>query len=232
MTASSAAQAFVDAAAAMVQDRDVADTLAKLLLDCARFTGADAIGLLVSDERGSLEVLSATSHQITELEIYQLQHDTGPCIDAVRSGTAVSAGSEGEIRDRWGAVGEAIVKANFHAVQGVPLRWHGRTIGAMNAFHRDPGTVDDETQVLLQAFADVATVVIVQSTELSSTELNERIRLALAGRTVIEQAKGVLAHTAQVDMATAYDLLVGRAGENGSSLTQTAARIVQDAQSR
>lgn len=230
MTVRSVTQAFVDATAAMVQDRDVADTLAKLLHDCATSTGANAVGLLVSDERGDLDVLSATSHQATELEIYQLQLDAGPCIDAVRSGASVAAVTDGDIKDRWGVVGEAIVKAGFHAVQSVPLRWHGRIIGALNAFHRDPATVDEDTQVLLQAFADVATVVIVQSAELSSADLTERVRLALAGRTVIEQAKGVLAQTANVDMAAAYELLAARAAENGSSLTETAARIIEDAQ--
>jgi transcriptional regulator with GAF, ATPase, and Fis domain len=232
MTASSVTQAFVDATAAMVEDRDVADTLAKLLHDCATSTAANAIGLLVTDERGDLDVLSATSHQATELEIYQLQHDAGPCIDAVRSGTSVAVATDGDIKARWGVVGEAIVEAGFHAVQSVPLRWHGRIIGALNAFHRDPGTVDEDTQVLLQAFADVATVVIVQTAELSSSELTERVRLALAGRTVIEQAKGVLAQTNNIDMAAAYELLARRAAENGSSLSQAAARIIQDAQTR
>jgi transcriptional regulator with GAF, ATPase, and Fis domain len=232
MTDGGVTRAFLDATTAMVQDRDVADTLAKLLEDCARSTAADAIGLLVTDKRGSLDVLSATSHQAAELEIYQLQHETGPCIETVRSGLPVTAESDSEIRDRWGVVGEAIVKADLHAVRGVPLRWHGRVIGAMNVFYRDPGRVDEETQVLLQAFADVATVVIVQSAEISSTELTERVQFALAGRTVIEQAKGVLAQTAQVDMATAYELLARRAAENGSSLTDTAAQIIQDAQTR
>ena len=204
----------------------------KLLHDCTQSTAAAAIGMLVTDERGELDVLSTTSHQATELELYQLQHDTGPCVEAVRSGEAVTARTDAAIRDRWGVVGDAIVAADFHAVQGVPLRWHGRVIGAMNAFYREPGSADEESQVLLQAFADVATVVIVQTAELSSAELTERVELALAGRTVIEQAKGVLAQIAEVDMATAYELLARRAAENGSSLTEAAQQIIEDARKR
>jgi transcriptional regulator with GAF, ATPase, and Fis domain len=232
MTATTASQAFVDAAAALVEQHDVADTLARLLADCAKFTGASAIGLLVKDDQGRLDVLSATSHQAIELELYQLQHDTGPCVDAAREGVALTAYSDHEITERWQAVGEAIIAAGFHAVHAAPLRWHGQVIGAMNIFHADPGTVDDEAQMLAQAFADVATVVIVQSTELTSSQLNERVSIALAGRTIIEQAKGVLAHTARIDMAAAYRLLADRAAADGASLTEAATQIVHQAQRR
>jgi GAF domain-containing protein len=231
MTAASASQALVDAAAAMVGQRDVAGTLSRLLDDCAKFTAADAIGVLVKDDQGQLEVLSSTSHQAAELELYQLQQETGPCIDASRDGMALSVRSADEIISRWGKVGEAIVDAGFQAVHAVPLRWHGHLIGAMNAFHSDPATAD-QAQHLTQAFADIATVVIVQSTDLTASQLEERISNALAGRTVIEQAKGVLSHTAGIDMATAYQELAERAAANGSTLTETAGQIIQQAQRR
>jgi transcriptional regulator with GAF, ATPase, and Fis domain len=232
MTATTASQAFVDAAAAMVQQDDVADTLVRLLENCADLTSAAAIGLLVKDSHGRLEVLSATSHLAAELELYQLQHDTGPCVEVAVTGAVVSVRSDSDITTRWDKVGEAIIAAGFHAVQAVPLRWHGRLIGAMNAFHADPGTADDESRQLTQAFADIATLVIVQSTTLTSTELDERVRAALAGRTVIEQAKGVLAETTGVDMATAYQQLVRHALENHTSLTDAATHIIQQAQRR
>jgi transcriptional regulator with GAF, ATPase, and Fis domain len=232
MTPHTASQAFVDAAAAIVQQDDVAGTLARLLENCADLTSAAAIGMLVRNSQGSLEILSATSHQAVELELYQLQHDAGPCVEAALNGTVASATSDSDITARWGKVGEAIVAAGFHALHAVPLRWHGRLIGAMNAFHTDPASVNDETQQLTQAFADIATLVIVQSTTLTSSELDERVRTALAGRTVIEQAKGVLAETTGADMATAYQHLVRHATENHTSLTDAATHIIQQAQRR
>jgi transcriptional regulator with GAF, ATPase, and Fis domain len=232
MTATSASQAFVNATAAMVQNRDVIDTLATLLADCARFTTADAIGLLVKNSDGELELLSATSHVATELELYQLQHDAGPCVDAARDGVVVSEQTDEAITQRWGKVGEAFLAAGFHAVHGVPLRWHGRLIGAMGAFHTDPATLDHDTHDLTQGFADIATVVIVQSPELTEGQLEDRVRIALAGRIVVEQAKGVLAQTTGLDMAAAYRLLVERAGANGTTLTETARELIRQAQRR
>jgi transcriptional regulator with GAF, ATPase, and Fis domain len=232
MTATTASQAFIDAAAAIVQQDDVADILVRLLGDCAELTNAGAIGLLVKDRHGRLEILSATSHQAVELELYELQHDTGPCIDAARDGVPLSVRSPGEVTERWGKVGEAIVAAGFDAVHAVPLRWHGRLIGAMNAFHTNVETADDDSLQLTQAFADIATVVIVQPVVVTSSELDERVRIVLDGRTVVEQAKGVLAESAGVDVATAYQLLVHRAVQNGTTLTEAATAIIEEAQRR
>ena len=232
MTASTASQAFVDAAAAIVQQDDVADILVRLLSDCAGLTGAAPIGLLVKDGHGRLEILSATSHQAVELELYELQHDTGPCVDAARDGVQLSVRSAAEVAARCGQVGEAIVAAGFDAVHAVPLRWHGRLIGAMNTFHATGETADDGSLRLTQAFADIATVVIVQPVAVTSSELEERVRIVLEGRTVVEQAKGVLAEKHGVDVAAAYQLLVERAAQDGSTLTDAATAIIDEAQRR
>ncbi|GAA1520599.1 GAF and ANTAR domain-containing protein [Kribbella lupini] len=232
MTASTASQALVDAAAAVVSRTDVADTLSRLLADCAKFTAADAIGVLVHDDHGGLEILSATSHRAAELELYQLQHDTGPCVDAARDGEPLVADSDADLTGRWGEVGEAIVAAGFHAVHAVPLRWHGRLVGALGAFHTDAGTLDDEARQLTQAFADLATLAIVQTPDLTDHQLQERVRDALAGRTVIEQAKGVLAHTGNLEMDAAYQHLVRHAADHNTTLTDAATTIIQQARQR
>jgi AmiR/NasT family two-component response regulator len=54
-----------------------------------------------------------------------------------------------------------------------------------------------------------------------------RVREAVADRAQVEQAKGVLAHQEQVDMAEAYERLVRRARDGGRGLAQTAELIVR-----
>jgi transcriptional regulator with GAF, ATPase, and Fis domain len=228
----SPAQAFADAAAAMVNQDDVTDTLAKLLSSCADLTSTAALGLLVRTGTGDIEMLSATSHQAAELELYQLQHDSGPCLDSIRNGRQLSVVTPEDIVERWGAVGEVITAGGYQSVYAAPLRWHGETIGALNAFRKTVDQLSPDEMLLLQAFADVATVVIVQTTELTVEQLLTRIDAALEGRTVIEQAKGVLAQYQGVDMATAYQLLRARGDEQNQTLTEVAARILQEAAQR
>jgi ANTAR domain-containing protein/GAF domain-containing protein len=230
MSATTLARAFADAARALVSEHDVAGTVTALLAACADLTSAEAAGVLIrSDDSGELDLLAATSHQATELELYQRQRDLGPGPDTIRTGAQLVAGSPRELVDRWGDVGEAIVAAGYAGVHSSPLRWQDHTFGALNAFQRAPGHLDENSLRVAQAFADLATVVIVNSTDLSRNGLDERIRVALESRVVIEQAKGVLADRHDVDMATAYHLLARLAEQEGSTLTSTATAVVRTA---
>jgi hypothetical protein len=232
MTRITAAQALADATAALVRDSDIVDVLSHLVRDCADVLSADAVGLLVIGADGRLELLSSTSHRAAELEIYQIQHDDGPCVEAIRSGAMISVAGTEEIVGRWPDVGAAIVAGGFQGVQAYPLRWRDRILGAMNVFRSDPLSAGDDAAALGPAFADMATVVILQSAELSTEDVTARIYRALEAGSAIERAKGVLAYTRQLDMAGAYDVLVALALERGASIDATAVDVIAEAQHR
>jgi GAF domain-containing protein len=232
MTARTAAQALADAASALTGDDDVTDMLARLLDDARGVLGAQAVGLLLLTQGGDLELLSATSHRAAELEIFQIQHDSGPCVDAIRTGEPLFVGGASEILGRWPETGPAIVAAGYSAVHAYPLRWHGRVLGAMNVFRDDTSLPEAGEGNAGQAFANIATIVIVQPASLTERQVTDRVQLALEARTVIEQAKGVLAYTRGLDMSAAYDLLRALAADRRASLTGTAADVVTRARER
>ncbi|WP_315093865.1 GAF and ANTAR domain-containing protein [uncultured Cellulomonas sp.] len=216
----------------LVRDHDDADLFADLVRDCAALLPADAAAVLVRDSHHGLELLSSTSHRATELELYQAQVGAGPCAEAARTGEAVSAVGAADITARWPDVGRAIVDAGFLSVHAFPMVWHGRPLGGLNVFSNRPEPMTPASLVLAQNFADVAALSLVQPLVLSDADLSERVGAALRGRIVVEQAKGVLAETLGVDMGTAYDDLVHRALENGSTLSETARAVVRDAHLR
>ena len=232
MTTRTAAQALADATAAMTRGSDVTDVLDRLVRDSAEALGAQAVGLLVQTSGGDLELLSATSHQVAELELFQIQHDSGPCIEAISSGTAVAQTGPDEIRARWPQSGAAITGAGYQAVRAYPLRWRGHTLGALNAFHASPSPQDSDTGLLGQALADIATVVILQTGRLSAEQITDRVQQALQARTAIEQAKGVLAYARKLEMAAAYELLRELAASSQTTLSATAAAVIAEAQRR
>jgi transcriptional regulator with GAF, ATPase, and Fis domain len=229
VTPRTAAQAFADATSALTRGHDVTDVLARLIRDCAELLSADVIGLLVLNDQSDLEVLSSTTHGVTELELFQLQQEAGPCLDAIRSSALVSVTGIAAIEARWPDVGQAITLAGYRAVHAYPLRWHGHTLGAMNVFHRATNSVPTDQAELGQAFADIATILILQTTDFTYEQVTARVVSALHARTTIEQAKGVLSYQHNLTMTAAYDLLITMANAD-SNLTATASAILSRAQ--
>lgn len=222
------ADAFGDAAAAMVTEHVVADVLAQLLVDCSSLVSAEAVAIMVVDHAGELSLLSSSSHGATELELLQIQRSGGPCVDAIRSGLHVSAAGADEITARWGEVGRMIVGSGYGRVDAYPMRWRGGILGGLNIFRTAAADVDDETETLSQAFADVATLVVVQSTEVPSDQIAARVHEAIMARAQVEQAKGVLVQVHRIDMAEAYEQLRRLASESDRSLTETALAVVRE----
>jgi hypothetical protein len=230
MTQSSPSRAFAAAAASLVEHDDVADILSRLLVSCADVLRRDAVALMVKDGLGDLQLLSSTSHAVTELELYQIQCESGPCIEAIATGVGVSASTASQIVARWPDVGPGIVDSGFESVHAAPLRWHGEPLGGLNLFHRSPTRLEGDDLVVAQAFADVATIAIVRSGRLDMAAAALQIQRALEGRTVIERAKGVLAYTLGVDMGAAFERLLRLTDETGSTLSETAATVIRNAQ--
>jgi hypothetical protein len=231
MSARTSAQAFSDATAGLVQHYDLAEILARLVNDCAGVLGVDSVALMVKNDAGRLELLSATSHRANEIELFQIQHDRGPCIESVGTGAIVSACSEAEIIGRWGTVGTVIVEAGYGMVQAFPMRWHDDVLGSLNLFSTRP-TGQDEVVPYIdgQAFADVATLALITSFELPLVDVTTRVSTAVAARSVIERAKGVLAFQRDIEVAAAYEVLVETARTQHRTLSEMATEVIRRAQ--
>jgi GAF domain-containing protein len=225
MTSTTAAQAFADAASRMVNRCDIAGDLVLLLIDCAELLSAEAVGLLVAVPDNGLELLSSSSHRVRELELYELQNGTGPCIDAISIGEHITAISP-ELDSAWPPLGAQIVAHGFRSVHAFPLTWHGTAIGALNVFHADPVVLNDGDRLLAGTFADLATAVLARPLDTGVTALRQQIMAALDGRTMIEQAKGIIAYRENLEMSDAFSRLLQLAAASGRPLSQVAGDIL------
>jgi GAF domain-containing protein len=221
-----AANALAAAAASLVRDHDMVGTLSQLCDDCADVLGATAVGIMLSDGDRPLEMMAASNHRATEIELYEIQADQGPCIEAARTGATVVADSADEIIARWPAFGSRAVAAGFLAAAACPLRWHGDVIGAINVFLPKARALSDDEQRVMQAFADVAAIAIIHAGLPPVEDLARITRRALAARTVIEQAKGVIAAQTGLDMAASFDHLRALAHQRGQPLEKFARELV------
>lgn len=230
METSRATHALAKASAALVSETDIAGFLATLLASSTDVLQIDAGGILVEDH-DRLDLLAASSHAAVELELHQSQLEEGPCVDAHVSGRPVRAHGP-DVVTRWPRFGPLMLDSGFSSVHASPLRWHGVALGAMGMFRHTDTMFTPEEETVAQAFADLATLLIVQTDTIDLSVVRQRVQEVLAARIVIEQAKGVLAWNHGVEMAEAYRLLLRRVADEGATLTATARAVIDEAQRR
>jgi len=223
------AEALVSLADTLVADYDVIDLLARLSSDCVALLPVDAAGLLLSDQRGALQVVSSSTERAHLMELFQVQTQEGPCLDCFRSSQQISAPDLG--RDgRWPGFTLRAQQAGYRAVHALPLRLRFETIGALNLFGIQPGALSPEDLRIGQALADVATIGILQERAIRRRDiLAEQLQAALNSRVIIEQAKGILAERGRLDPSQAFTLLRSQARLNNVRLSDLARDVITGA---
>jgi transcriptional regulator with GAF, ATPase, and Fis domain len=217
---------FVQLADSLVDEFDIIELLTLLSHRCVELFDAGAAGILLGDQRGTLQVVAASTEQARLLELFQLQNDEGPCLECFSSGARVLSGDLA-FDEKWPLFGAEALELGFHAVQAFPLRLRAVVIGTLNIFMESPVSIGAEDLELCQALADVATIAILQNQAAKEAQnINGQLQRALDSRITIEQAKGVLAERVQVDMTEAFALLRRYARDNNRALSQVAAEVV------
>jgi hypothetical protein len=132
----------------------------------------------------------------------------GPCQDCFRQGTPVVNADLTEAAGRWPQFAPRAVEAGFRSVHAFPLRLRKDVIGALNLFGNDVGRMEPSDVQVVQAFADVATIGLLQERAVRRGEvLSEQLQTALNSRIVIEQAKGALSQIHSITTDQAFDRL-------------------------
>src|SRR4051812_2652735 len=182
---SSAMEAFSAAASAMAEDHNVVDITASLLWDCTTILPSASAAIMVKQGEGRLVLLHSSSHQATEIEMLQIQSERGPCVESITGNCLVSETGAAAISDRWGDVGQAIVRAGYAHVSAFPMRWHNGVLGGFNVFRADAQPMSDSDSALAQGFANMATLALVQPSDIPLERLTARIAEAVQARSVI-----------------------------------------------
>src|SRR5437667_5168126 len=157
------AEAFVELADTLVDDFDLMDFLHRVTVRCADVLGVAAAGLLLTDQRGVLRVVAASTEQTLLLELLQMQTNEGPCPDCFHTGQPVAVADLSAVGDRWPRFVPQARLIGFASAHALPMRLRAEVIGALNLFHSRPGALSPETIRLGQALADVANIALPQA---------------------------------------------------------------------
>lgn len=199
-----------------------------LLTDrCVEVLDVSTAGLMLAAPGEGLQAMAASSEAMLLLELYEVQSNEGPCLDCYKSGTALVNHKLDEADGRWPSFTPRALDVGFKYVHALPMRLRGTVIGALNLFQFEDQPLQEADVIVGQALADVATIAILQHR--ASTQagvINEQLNFALTSRIVIEQAKGIVAEQADIDVNSAFLRLRNHARNHNLRLADVGQGIV------
>lgn len=220
-------EVFVELADTLVDDYDVIDFLHTLTEAAVELLDAQAAGLMLADQRGNVQVVASSSEESRILELFELQHDQGPCLDSYRQGVQVTNVDADLAERRWPGFGAAVKVSKFTSVHALPLRLRTETVGAMNIFLARPGELSVEDIALGQGLADIATIGLLQERAVKEQNiLAEQLQGALNSRVLVEQAKGIFAERHGVEVAQAFVTMRAHARSTRQPLLAVANQVI------
>jgi GAF domain-containing protein len=220
---------FVTLADTLIDDYDVIEFLGLLAERCVELIQTAEAGILLADARGNLQAIASSSERTRLLELFELQSEEGPCLEAFRTGEVVISTDLQHDDARWPRFASTAVAAGFSGVVSLPLRLRREVIGALNLLRDGPGPFSESDLALARALADVATIGLLQERAVSESRTTaRRLQIALSSRVLIEQAKGILAARYDTDIDTSFERLRGYARRHGHKLTDLARAVVEN----
>src|SRR4051812_15282760 len=169
-------QSLVELADNLVADYDVVDVLTGLTDRCVHLLGAAAAGVMLASSNGELRLVASSSEAMRVLELFELQTREGPCLDAFRTGDRVAHENLTAGAGRWPQFSRVAVEAGFQSAFALPLRLREVTIGALNLVGSEKLPMQESDVLVARAFADLATISIVQQRAVSESQrVNEQL---------------------------------------------------------
>jgi GAF domain-containing protein len=220
-------RSLVEMADTLVDDYDVIDLLTGLADKCVSLLGVSAAGVMLASPEGTLGLAASSSEAMRLLELFELQAQEGPCLDAFRTGEPTRHEDLEAPPVRWPSFSAAALDGGFRSASALPLRLREATIGALNLLSASRSPMAEGDVIVARAFADLAALSVVQHRASAQVQLlNEQLTAALSSRIVIEQAKGVISERAGVPLAEAFSRLRGYARNRNLRLTDVAQAAV------
>jgi GAF domain-containing protein len=153
----------------------------------------------------------------------QYEMEQGPCLDAIweRETFGIDDMTTDERYPRWArAVAEQTGIRSSLSLQ-LFTDAEQESLGALNLYSPEPGAFDEETRGEALAFAAQAAVA------LRSAQTEEHLRSAMATRTLIGQAQGILMERLKITPDQAFAVLSRMSQQSNVKLRELARRLVE-----
>ncbi|MFF0264029.1 GAF and ANTAR domain-containing protein [Kribbella sp. NPDC004536] len=210
----------------LIAGPDLQDLLAKVAEVAAKIVEPPASCGITTRYDGEPVTLVASDARAALIDEQQYSLREGPALDALESGAVVDVPDQARDR-RWRAYGPAARELGVQASLAVPLIVEGQIIGVLNLYGYDrPDTFSEADRERAAAYAEQAATTLALAARSAQSELGAQLEQALASRSVIDQALGVLMGQQRCDARTAFELLRRHSQNNNRKLREVAADLI------
>lgn len=188
-------------------------------------TPAEACGLTMRRDGGAFTIASSGELAARGDEI-QYGADEGPCLDALRRGRVVEV-VDLDRDGRWRRYRDHALRLGVASSLSLPMTIDQETVGALNLYATRPAAFTGPARRQALAFADqAATALAVILRQADQTLLHQQLTDAMASRSVIDQALGVLMGQQRCTATEAFTLLRQASQHRNRKLRDVAAEII------
>ncbi|RBY87807.1 GAF and ANTAR domain-containing protein [Blastococcus sp. TF02A-30] len=182
--------------------------------------GAEAATITFTEERTHVVSAAATGNRARKLDELHDEVEQGPCLDAVFEQEVVRVDDlPGD--GRWPELGRRAHEIDVVSLLCLRLFVHGANLGALNMLSSRPSAFDDESETVGLLFVSHAAVAVADARQL------EHLHVALAGRDLIGQAKGILMERFKIPAEQAFALLSRVSQDSNRKLRDVAEELTR-----
>jgi len=236
MVEDAAVTGFADALLRMsgvLLTRESVNTVVELVTTLAGATlpGTTGAGVSLVNQAGK-RTTAASDPLVEQADSEQYELDEGPCLSAARE-RAVIRIDDLQSERRWPRWRAAVARLELRSVLSAPLIAGDEAIGAIKVYSREVAAYDERGEHLLTLFARQAAILLANMQSLQDAQqLSAQLKVALASRDMIGQAKGVLIAQGAPDEEAAFGMLVSASQRSNVKLHEVAGQIVAAVVSR
>jgi GAF domain-containing protein len=182
-------------------------------------------GITLQPDGRPLTVASsdAFAGQVDEL---QYGTDEGPCLHTARTGEEVHI-EDLATDGRWRTYAAHALAHGVGSSLSLPLAVPGRTIGAFNLYSRTSRAFDTDEAQRARRFAQTASGALAIAMRLADqAALTQQLREALASRSTIDQALGIIMAQQRCAVGQAFAILRSASQNRNIKLRDLAAQII------
>ena len=219
--------------ATIVLAEETLDSVLSRVVELAKraIASADEVSLTLV-RKGRAETAAYTAVLAMQADERQYGLDGGPCLDSGRGGVVLIV-DDMRAEDRWPDYAPQAARIGVLSSISVPLPIQEDLIGALNVYSQSPRAFGEDEVRVGQTFAAYAAVAVANADSFASTaEMAENLRIAMASRATIEQAKGILMARGGTTPEQAFEMLVRASQRENRKLRDVATDLVDRVQQR